>query len=216
MNVLHGAIPQLIAHSSVHYRPNATHLWQEVYTNIEYSHFAPNYGLYGRRLSHAAMSGVAEVCFCKPKEKSLHGALTRAIDSLNLARELALRPISLVLLWTAIESLISPGKDDDSLTTNLALTLVGLNAPLSGPQAFFVRAKKEYGLRSSIVHSFRVPADIEIADARVFAHKQACDLIRAARDAATQGISRDEFRLRLQRQAFTAGVLKADSEQIFG
>lgn len=202
LNVLHGSVPYIVATFSLHKRPQAIHEGIEVYTNITYSHWSRTFDLYHARLSPDQLASAAHYCLGNVSAKGLQADIVRALDSLDLARELHDRPISIVLTWAAIESLISPGKQEREITTNLALCLVGLCSPLAHPERLFKCAKDSYAVRSNIVHSFSLPGAKELDVATRFARHHAQHLIREAVAAAKAGLGRDQFRTSLMERVF--------------
>ena len=135
------------------------------------------------------------------KDKFLFN-LHRSIDSLDLARTISGDPlVSHVLIWAAIESLISPSNDSE-LISNMTLSLIGLNEDIVDKSSFWKQCKESYACRSKIVHSFDIPEMKDLVQHISFAESQCVALIKKIiSDVIPLNKNRDDFISELRNNA---------------
>ena len=137
------------------------------------------------------------------KRKDLH--LQRSIDSLDLARTIEDRPLALVLMWAAIEALLATGKDGN-ITTNVALSLAGLEKDPEKRNHVFATAKRSYGMRSNIVHGFDIPLEMELQVTAYFTERRCEEVIRYAYRDTAEDLKGEALGAVLQRRALAGTV----------
>lgn len=128
----------------------------------------------------------------EPTPKGLLQYVHRALDSIELARTVYDSPMAVVLLWTAIEAIVSTERTE--IINSVTMNLMGLpNQTLRAAVPLWEASKRSYGTRSTIVHSFAIPSDRDLREARDFASVQSDLVLRHALDVLPSDISRDEL-----------------------
>jgi hypothetical protein len=202
LNLLHGASPVVIGHYSVkERRRGATNLTQEVYTGIRYRHRSHRFWSGPRVLAPDMLREASAVATAGARKKKLLYHLQRALDSLDLARSLwDDPPVALLLIWAAIEALLSPS-DRVELSANIALALLALGGD-GDRVGLFDEIRASYAVRSKVVHNFEVPEPKEMDAALELAATQAARAIRyAIRTGLPSGQTRDQMMTALRAAA---------------
>ncbi|MGE0270159.1 MAG: hypothetical protein AB7M05_08205 [Alphaproteobacteria bacterium] len=88
----------------------------------------------------------------------LSRGIKSALDALAHARFSWDSRIGYILLWAAIESLVTLD-NREGLSTNVALALLGAGGPSADALDRFNSIKAAYGVRSTLVHNFNAPTD---------------------------------------------------------
>lgn len=180
------------------YEGSSGSLHRELYGNRYYRYPLVQHGPIRRTRYHSdVLRAATELAFATPKGKALAKFIHRSLDSLDLARSLSDLPVSHVLTWAAIESIISP-TDHSELIANMTLCLMGLQSPHVDRARFWDAAKRSYKIRSTIVHSFDFPDPEQLTEAFGFAEEQ---LTAVLRYAVLEGI-----RLNLSKDTLTSNL----------
>jgi hypothetical protein len=152
----------------------------------------------------ALLDTAIDLATATPPKKQLLSLLQRALDSLDLARShSADRSISLVLIWAAIETLISPSNKSE-LAANLTLHLMGLQKDVN-KAIFWDAVKGSYAMRSDIVHAFDLPEEMALEDSIRFTENQCVKLMQyVIQEALPSGMMKDEMTKGLRNKALSS------------
>lgn len=197
LNTLYGCLPHIVARASIFSRtPTSESGSRDILMGIPWRHWqAHRFEHVPRRIPPGQALEAAKVAFARPPKKgqSLLEASVRAADALVAARSIRDSASSHVLLWSAIEALLS--EKEPGLISTVTLRLLGLQAPVPDAVAFWRDSKRSYDARSAIAHGNTLPRAESIAAASAFADCQLRILMRHVLRKLKDGeTSRDAMR----------------------